>query len=191
MRLCSFAGCEKRHKSHGYCPAHLRRWKLYGDAAVLKQPQIHGQSTADRFNAYVMRGAGCWEWQGAKDYNGYGRLNVNAVPELAHRLSWKLLCHDITPDQHVCHRCDNPGCVRPEHLFLGDQVANNADKMAKKRHRFGVSRGEDHGQAKLSAEQVRAIRGASGVSRVVGEAFGISGRQVREIRSRTAWRHIE
>lgn len=155
-----------------------------------KLSQVHGASLLERFEHYVQKGSGCWEWMSYRDPKGYGRINVSNKPLLAHRVSWELFRHKLRSDQQVLHRCDNPSCVRPEHLFLGDHVANMADKMAKKRHRYGVSRGSAHGCAKLTEDQVRAIRKSVGPSRIVAEEYGISGRQVRDIRRRAVWRHI-
>lgn len=81
----------------------------------------------------------CWAWAGRLDYYGYGQLDIDGKQERAHRLSWKLLVGDIPEDLWVLHKCDNPRCVNPSHLFLGDQKANVADMMAKGRH---VKRGE-------------------------------------------------
>lgn len=191
MKTCSIDGCAKPVFARGWCSAHYTKWKKYGDPLVVRQVQMHGVSVRERFLANFKQTSGCWEWAGYKDPNGYGRLNIDGKPVLAHRLSWAIFCHPIETQQQVLHRCDNPKCVRPEHLFLGDHTANMADKMAKKRHRYGVSRGEAHGRARLTAELVREIRDTAGPSRIVAEQYGISGRQVREIRARTAWRHIE
>lgn len=190
MRICIVEGCNKPHAARGWCQMHYTRWRKYGDPLEARQLQRHGLTLMERWESNVEKSSGCWLWTGYRDPNGYGRIRVNDIPELAHRLAWKLLRGDITSEQHVLHRCDNPPCVRPEHLFLGDQIINTADKMAKKRHRFGVSRGEAHGCARLTTDQVREIRASVGASRIIGEQFGISGRQVREIRARTAWRHI-
>jgi hypothetical protein len=189
-RKCSIDGCEKKHMAHGYCATHYKRFRLYGDPLILRQKQLHGVSLAERWWHYVEKGRGCWEWQGSRDNNGYGRLNVDGVPMLAHRLGWSLLRGEITPEQHVLHKCDNPRCVRPEHLFLGDQVENNADKMRKKRHRYGVSRGEDHGCAKLTADQVREIRIHKGPLRVIAAEYEISTTQASDIRRGRSWRHV-
>lgn len=188
---CKIDGCGRSVFARGWCGRHYKKWKAYGDPLISRQSQIHGVSLVERFNAYVtQRGSGCWEWQGFRDPNGYGRLNVKNRPVLAHRISWEIHCGPIGVDQQVLHRCDNPPCVRPEHLFLGDPAANSADKLAKKRHRYGVSRGSDHGCAKLTEDQVREIRTSVGPSRIVAEKYGVSGRQVRDIRTRRSWRHI-
>lgn len=190
-RQCSISGCGKPHSSHGYCATHRKRWKLYGDPHFVKQKQVHGASLIERWSAYVgERGSGCWLWAGHRDPNGYGRLNVGGKPLLAHRISWELHHGPITPAEHILHRCDNPSCVRPEHLFKGDHALNMADKMAKRRHRYGVRRGTANEHAKLTEAQVIEIRASTEASEKVGPRYGVSGRQVRDIRIRKAWKHI-
>lgn len=190
MKLCSIERCGKKAVAHNWCPAHYRRWKKYGDPLEVRQQQNHGLSLMDRLMARCIKSTGCWDWTGSVDAKGYGRLNVGNRPMQAHRTSWEAFRGPIPGGQHVLHRCDNPKCIRPEHLFLGDQASNMADKMAKKRHRYGVSRGTDHGCSKLNEEQVREIRASTGPSRIIAELYGISGRQVRDIRTLKVWKHL-
>lgn len=190
MSKCSVERCEKKVLGRGLCSMHYARLRKYGDPLTVKIKQIHGATLEERFWANVRKTPGCWEWTGYRDPKSYGRLNVNNVPVLAHRLSWQINCHEITADQHVCHKCDYPPCVRPDHLFLGDPQANTDDKMQKGRHKYGHLQGEKHGCSKLTEQQVLAIRASVGPSRIVAEQYGISGRQVRDIRRKKVWRHI-
>lgn len=92
-----------------------------------------------RLRRMTRRSDGCWEWTGTLDAYGYGVLTVSTTlspsrKAKAHRLAWELAAGPIPPGLHVLHRCDNRRCVRPDHLFLGDQRDNMRDALAKGRH---------------------------------------------------------
>lgn len=77
---------------------------------------------------------GCWEWTGSKLKTGYGQFVVPELDErLAHRVSYKIFCGDIPKNYFVCHKCDNPKCVTPDHFFIGTAKQNNDDKLNKYR----------------------------------------------------------
>lgn len=120
-----------------------------------------------RFWAKVRRTDGCWEWSAARNHRGYGQFKVPMMGtknqmQQAHRVSWVMHYSDIPAGLHVCHHCDNPACVRPDHLFLGTDADNCADKMRKGRH-VPVRK-----PRKLTAEQVRQLfaLSAEGLSQV-------------------------
>ena len=106
-------------------------------------------------SAYDVNGE-CWEWNRGKIPDGYGVLKVVGRNWLAHRLAYLLAHGELDDDSYVCHRCDNPSCIRPEHLFVGTQTENMQD-MSKK-GRGGRVRGETHFRARLNVETVRQIR---------------------------------
>lgn len=132
---------------------------------------------------------GCWEWSGRRDKDGYGRFSHI---QRAHRYSWILHFGPIVPSTlHVLHHCDNPPCVRPDHLFLGTTVDNTLDKVKKGRQ----NRGETHGMAIVSADQVREIReryAQGGISQIaLGAEYGLKQTSVSGIVLRKYWPHIE
>lgn len=137
----------------------------------------------------------CWEFTGARDENGYGRLSVYSHgTSLAHRKAWEETNGPIPPGMFVCHRCDNPPCCNPGHLFLGTNLDNTRDRVAKGRPGGTRSplRGESALNAKLDAEKVREIRrlaeqtGGPELARRFGVAHSLIYRIVR----RKAWAHV-
>ena len=107
---------------------------------------------------------------------------------LAHRVSWELYRGKIPAGLCVLHRCDNPSCVNPEHLFLGTKKDNALDREHKGRGR--LSHGEFSGFNKVTNEQVLEIRNNPETSRKIAPKYGISDRMVRYIKSRSNWKHI-
>jgi hypothetical protein len=94
-------------------------------------------SAENRFWEKVKKTDGCWIWIGSRVSEGYGLFMVNGKRRTAHRFSWEFHNGEIPQGINVLHRCDNPPCVNPEHLFLGDQEDNIRDMMGKRRDRFG------------------------------------------------------
>ena len=111
----------------------------------------------ERFWAKVRKDDGCWEWT-AGTIDGYGHIRAPRERRdvLAHRLSWEWSNGPIPQGRHVLHSCDNRRCVRPDHLFLGDNATNVADRVAK--GRSADMRGSRNPKAKLTREQVADIR---------------------------------
>lgn len=108
----------------------------------------------DKFWSLVLKTDGCWLWQGSLNSAGYGRLKYHQKFYFAHRLAYMLAYGEIMPGVAVCHRCDNPRCVRPDHLFLGTTADNNADRERKGR----TCAGQAHKWTRLTPTQVREIR---------------------------------
>ena len=98
----------------------------------------------DRFWAKIKWTPSCWVWVGAKNKKGYGNFNVDGKYVAAHRHSWKLEYGPIPVAKWVLHKCDNPSCVRPDHLFLGDVLVNNRDMWSKGRGKSPYFVGHDN-----------------------------------------------
>lgn len=124
---------------------------------------------------------GCWLWTGAKDTAGYGRVNKATYEEsLAHRAVYLCVKGSINPNLHLCHHCDTPACVNPEHMFQGTNAENMSDAKRKKR-RLGEKR-------KISDELIQAALQAvrNGRSqREVARQFQISESYLSQIKTGT------
>jgi hypothetical protein len=97
--------------------------------ASYASPQEYAAANTARFWARVSRGEGCWEWQRGRSC-GYGTITWRGTETKAHRVAWELTHGEIPAGLHVLHNCDNPGCVRPEHLRLGTHTDNMRDIVA-------------------------------------------------------------
>lgn len=124
----------------------------------------------------------CWEWTGSRWSNGYGRF-CRPRYSIAHRVSWELYCGEIPDGMNVLHRCDNPCCVNPSHLFLGTDLDNMRDKVAKERS----ARGEQHGRAFLTEDAVRRIRDDHQAQRKIATEYGVSQSTVSRIKHGEQW----
>lgn len=142
------------------------------------------------FWSKVQMGLFCWEWQAAKDRFGYGVLRSGRKRWVAHRLSWTLHFGEIPNGLCVLHRCDNPRCVNPAHLFLGTRLDNMHDMISKGRARHEGKAGEKHPLAKLTAKAVVVIRKrvAAGETRAaVARDMGVDKTTVAKIVSGRLW----
>lgn len=139
----------------------------------------------------VRRTRGCWKWTAACNRAGYGHFWWAGVCYLAHRFSWEMHNGPIPDGLLVCHRCDNPECVRPDHLFLGTHSDNAADRHTKRRD--GDHRGTANGRARLTEADVHAIRTAwDAGDRVedIAERFDISEPTACQVGTRKTWAHL-
>lgn len=157
---------------------------------------------SDAFWRHVQKGAGCWEWAGTRRPDGYGVFFIAGVGQgRAHRIAWELTNGPIPEGLYVCHKCDNPPCVRPDHLYIGDQKRNIGDAVARGRTPRGKAHhlskidqnGERNRNAKLTAPQVLAIRRLylSGVSKHdIAPLYGIHPNSVNRLVSGRRWAHL-
>ncbi len=143
--------------------------------------------TLARFWRLVEKTDTCWLWAGGRNRQGYGRFQYDFRRLLAHRVAWSIAT-GYEPKLCVLHRCDNPGCVRPEHLFLGTRGDNNRDCRSKGRNALG----ESHGRAKLTPEQVNDIRlrYRAGNAPALAAEYGVCHQMVWLIATRKKWRHM-
>jgi hypothetical protein len=132
----------------------------------------------------------CWTWEGLKDRKGYGRfVNTDTSQISAHRFSWEYFRGLIPGGLCVLHRCDNPPCVNPDHLFLGTRADNMADALKKRR----IPLGEERPNSKLTLADAATIREwapAGWTQRDLAAAFGVSQSLVSAILSGKAWADV-
>lgn len=136
----------------------------------------------------IREGSGCWEWTASRFNNGYGKFWHGGENRGAHRVSYELYHGSIPDGMYVCHRCDNPACINPDHLFLGTSRDNAADKVAKERQ----ARGLGHGLAKLTEADIQAIREATDISNIeLGKRYGVHNSSISRIRLGKTWAHVD
>lgn len=174
----------------------------------------------ERFEAKLNKDAdGCWLWSACCNRAGYGVFSVGGHARLAHRVAYYLYIGAIPDGFHVCHTCDTPVCVRPDHLWLGTDAENLRDMVVNGRsakgdkngtythpesrprgdahwthlypERMNSARGEQHFRAKLSTDDVLAIRAAVGFTqRQLASQHGVSHAQINGILSGKFWAHL-
>lgn len=158
--------------------------------------------------------AGCWDFPNSRNSrSGYGQMNTSidgkSVIFTAHRASYEAFVGPIPAGMCICHRCDNPACFNPAHLFAGTFKDNMADMHAKGRgrdyaataargpahgsitHPERLLRGIDHPKAKLTPEQVREIRSSPLGSYTLARTFGVSDGTISAIKRRLSWKHLD
>jgi hypothetical protein len=154
-------------------------------------------SVVNRFWSYVYKDGPiicpdlgpCWIWIGDRYLSGYGRIGYNNRPGYAHRLSW-IIHNETCKDLDVLHKCDNPPCVNPEHLFLGTQKDNAQDMVIKKRSLIGERNPRAVVSEKIVVELKRMWQTGRYSLKELMELSGLSGSGLRGILSGKRWKHV-
>jgi len=136
----------------------------------------------------------CWIWKGPKHSLGYGKFSLLKGTFLAHRISWLLFRGSIPKGMFLCHRCDNPSCVNPEHLFLGTPKENTTDMVNKGRLRYGTQIGKIGLQSiscRFKKEDVLFIRGSKETHVALAKQFNVSPTAIRAIRIRRSYQDVK
>lgn len=193
QRVCQVCGKPVPRAGYAFCSR-----LCYAAAPRTRRP------LAERFWAKVQKADGdaCWLWTGARSGDGYGSINIGGADGKAlgaHRVAWELTHGPVPEGREVRHRCDNPGCCRPDHLELGSHRDNVQDMLDRNRHMTltkpdTVRRGEQHHAARLLPAQVlaireRAARGDTSQAQLARE-FGISPAAVSDVVKRRRWQHL-
>lgn len=171
IQVCQVNGCTLPRHGRLFCRSHWR--------SLCKTEPFENKYIVNQEN-------GCWEWNRTIDVRGYGVIRVNGKKIKAHRLSYELKNGKIPDGLFVCHKCDNPRCVNPGHLFVGTTQENTADRNRKNRQMRGVK----HWCAKLTDDIVREIRSKNMTSKEAFDVYGVNKGIFYNIRWRKTWKHI-
>ncbi len=132
----------------------------------------------------------CWEWMGCKNWDGYGTIKINQILWGVHRLVYELTYGSIPKELFVCHKCNNPSCCNPKHLYVGTPKDNMDQRDREERQAMG----EKNGRSKLTKQDVLEIRRLYSLEnysqRKLGEMFGICKTQISRIINRKNWRYV-
>lgn len=185
-RTCSVPDCERKHQARGMCSMHYQRAIYRDELANAPRFQLTPDATLDerlRHHGWDVTPSGCWEWRKSKNTGGYGQLAVGTNrPEIASRAAYRAWVGTIPDGQVVCHQCDNPPCINPQHLFLGTLAENNNDAASKERTANGENR--PHKLTDRQVQEVRELCIKGGLThKQIGAMFGVSTSLVSFIRN--------
>ena len=144
-------------------------------------------NTIERFVSFVNPTSGCWNWTGGKTSRGYGNFWLNGKTVAAHRFSYEQHHGEIPDGMFVCHSCDNPSCVNPEHLFLGTPADNTADMVAKGRKVIGPP-GKRAKLTEVDVSEIRHLVSSGMTQRAVAKDYGVDPSTVSYIITNKTWK---
>lgn len=195
---CKIEGCNGKDYVGGLCSRHYERRRRTG--TTNDGPKARG-SLKERFERhYERRGLDeCWLWTGKSVVDGYGTISIGgrrSKKMLAHRVAYELANGPIEYQSGyhgavVRHTCDNAACVNPKHLVLGTQADNVKDMMDRGRFAVPNLRGEDHGNARFTEENIRYIKSSLKSDIELGAEFGCDRNVIYGIRAGKSWTHVD
>ena len=134
----------------------------------------------------------CWEFNGHRSWQGYGKIKFQGRNLLAHRLAWELTYGRIPKGKLVCNHCDNSSCCNPKQLFLGTNADNMRD-MKNKGRRKNINTGENNGRSKLTSKQIVKIRkmynSGKYLQREIGDKFNVTQVMIGYIVRKDNWKN--
>lgn len=198
-RPCSVEGCKKTSKCRDrYCSMHASRYRKTGSVGIIGCINTMNMTFEEKlFYRRRICINNCWEWTGYRDKDGYGKMTTTLIegknkPYGVHRISAMVFKgFDILSNLLVCHKCDNPSCFNPEHLFIGTPKKNYNDSINKGRMRYAL--GEDAGNSKLNNNDIYKIRNLYEKGErqsSIAKIFNINKSQVSKIVNMKGWKHL-
>jgi len=181
MKDCEFCGVDITHKLKYFPASKYCSQKCMGKSKRLDVDKAFNER-------YTIAPNGCWEWTSYKSKKGYGTIFTVDGTILAHRYSWEKVNGPIPKGLFACHRCDNPSCCNPDHIFIGTQMENIQDCVAKGRR--NTRKGTAVNTNKLTEEQVLRVFYDTRLAKEVAKDFGISHYTVAGIRLKKSWKHL-
>lgn len=170
---CSIGGCTAPYYGSSFCKKHHQwHWKR----GLLPRPKTI--TIAEKLLAYSVRdeSTGCRIWQKALDDHGYGLIaRPGGINDRAHRVSFETFVGPIPDGFEICHKCDNPPCMEPTHLFAGTHAANMEDSRRKGRAKnIPIFKGFNHHRAILTPEHVEYIRASKETGKSIAARLGVN-----------------
>ena len=146
------------------------------------------QADIDRFHSYQVpvTESGCFLWIGAVGKNGYGQMGLGGKIKAAHRLAVEIRDGSIPDGMLVCHKCDTPTCVNPDHLFVGTMRDNVADMCRKGRR----PKGEKDVRSVLTESAVREILASTKTHAALAAHYGVATSTISMVKNRRNWKHV-
>lgn len=190
MNKCNFNNCERKAVCKKYCDMHYRRLLKNGDVNDCGSRKVESGNVTDRFHKkYIKQENGCWIWSGGTRPNNkgvlYPRITDGKKDIGAHRFSYMMMHGEIKSDMYVCHKCDTPLCVNPDHLFIGTHQDNMKDMVNKGRSHKGF--GENANSSKLTNEEAKIIRAMDLSQSEIAFLFKVSQTTISRIKRKESY----
>lgn len=168
------------------------------------KPLRRSQLSKERISSFISRtrqsDSGCIEWIGSVSGSvlKYGRFCIGKLEFKSHRVSWVINFGEIPEGMLVCHHCDNPICVNPDHLFIGDHFDNQRDCQKKFRRKFNTNprpstQGEKHVRAKITTQdvlEIRELRSNGYTYKDLAKKFNLGKTTISHITKKRNWKHV-
>lgn len=165
--------------------------KMEIDIQQYKEQRLMAAEVMKLLSKAVVTDNDCWEWVGHFYENGYGRVHYKGKHERAHRLSYLFHKGPITNNLLVCHTCDNPKCINPDHLFLGTNKDNMDDADAKGRYHQKFQPGGIPPNSKFTKEEVRFIRSQVNVpAEILALRYNVSISTIKNIKAGRSFKNV-